>query len=115
VPLVETLIDTDIRRWVNQREAAGAAPKTIGNYHGLMFGIMAHAVRKGLRADNPCADTKLPRADDDADTDDEMVFLTEAEFRHVLEAIHQDSKDLLLVAVGTGLRWGELSALQVRD
>jgi hypothetical protein len=48
-PTVEALTDSHVKRWVNARETAGAAPKTIANYHGLLFAIMAAAVRRGLR------------------------------------------------------------------
>jgi hypothetical protein len=36
-PTVESLEKAHVRTWVNTREAAGAAPKTIRNYHGLLF------------------------------------------------------------------------------
>ncbi len=35
-PTVANIEDVHIRRWVNTREAAGARPKTIANYHGLL-------------------------------------------------------------------------------
>lgn len=44
-----------------------------------------------------------------------MVFLTEAEFRLLHDSIHAEDRDFLLVTVGTGLRWGELTALKVKD
>ena len=44
-----------------------------------------------------------------------MIFLTEVEFRHLHDSIHAEDRDFLLVAVGTGLRWGELTALKVKD
>jgi integrase len=138
-PTVEGLTDSHIKRFVNTREAKGASPKTIANYHGLLFAIMAAAVRQGLRTTNPCADTRLPRRDA-GDVDEEpQVFLTEEEFALIAEAMfpsqvrhpearrrmrmeRQDGiagtaedRDLIEVAVGTGLRWGELTALQVRD
>jgi hypothetical protein len=31
---VANLEEVHVRRWVNAREAAGARPKTIANYHG---------------------------------------------------------------------------------
>jgi integrase len=138
-PTVEGVTDSHVKRFVNAREANGASPKTIANYHGLLFAIMAAAVRQGLRTTNPCADTRLPRRDA-ADVDEEpQVFLTEKEFALIAEAMFPsdardpgrrrtmrmqrqagiagtaEDRDLIEVAVGTGLRWGELTALQVRD
>ncbi len=140
---VTSITDVDIRRWVNAREAAGARPKTIANYHGLLFMTMASAVRRGLRLGNPCDGTRLPdRYSPDADSDNDVVFLTEAQFARLAEAMFpaadyprpqqrrpgrlpaaavgrhagtREDRMLLEVAVGTGLRWSELSALQVHD
>jgi integrase len=136
---VEALSDSHIKRWVNSRETAGAAPKTIANYHGLLFAIMAAAVRLGLRTTNPCAETRLPRRDADDVEDESQVFLTEDQFALIAEAMFPaacrepgrqgftrmprragiagtlNDRELIEVAVGTGLRWGELTALQVRD
>jgi integrase len=43
------------------------------------------------------------------------VFLSEAEFALLKTSTHPDAQDLVVVAVGTGLRWGELTALRVED
>jgi hypothetical protein len=70
-----------VRRWVNARETAGARPKTIANYHGLLYMILAAAVRAGLRPGNPCAGTRLPdRYSPDATGNRDAVFLTETQF-----------------------------------
>jgi len=62
--------------------AAGAAAKTIANYHGLLSAICGYAVGKGVRAANPCVGTPLPRADGfSADGDPVTYFLEPSEFR----------------------------------
>jgi integrase len=142
-PTMTNIGEVHVRRWVNAREAAGARPKTIANYHGLLYMILAAAVRGGLRAGNPCAGTRLPdRYLPDADGDNDVVFLTEAQFALIAEAMHPaydletaldrrpgrlpaaavgrhagtvEDRMLIEVAVGTGLRWSELTALQVHD
>jgi integrase len=119
-PTVEGLEKVHVRKWVNAREAAGAAPKTIRNYHGLLFSLMEHAIEEGkLRADNPCRKTRLPEPDgfDDEDGSETITFLDEAEFDLIFEgmAFDPDAQDLILVDIGTGLRWGEISAVEVRD
>lgn len=113
-PTLQNLTPDDDRDWINLRRRAGASPKTIANYHGLLAAICQSAVAKGLIARNPCEGVKLPRADDSA-KDRENVFLSETEFGVLQGAMHADSRDLLLVAVGTGLRWGELTALTPGD
>jgi len=114
-PTVAEITDSHVRLWINDRADAGAKPKTIANYHGLLYSVMHQATRKKLREDNPCAESKLPRRDVDIDTDDDKVFLTEDEWRLVHAAVPAHYQDFATVAVGTGLRFGELTALKVRD
>jgi integrase len=58
---------------------------------------------------------KLPPIDDDTEDDDDKVFLTESEFTLLRLCMHESDRDFLTIAVGTGLRWGELTALKVKD
>ncbi|WP_055483150.1 tyrosine-type recombinase/integrase [Sphaerimonospora mesophila] len=118
-----------VRTWVNTLQHGVAdpanpkqwlrrplAPKTIQNLHGILFAILQDAVEADppLRTSNPAARTRLPRLDD-GEGDDEMVFLTEQEFALIRACAKPDVRDMLTVFVGTGLRYAELAALQVRD
>jgi integrase len=114
-PTVQNLTSDDDSDWIVARRRAGASPKTIANYHGLFSAVMASAVDKDLIRRNPCAGVRLPAVEDDIDNDDEKVFLTEGEFGLLHRSIHADDQDFLTVAAGTGLRWGELTALKVKD
>jgi integrase len=106
---------TDPTRWLR----TPASPKSIANRHGLLYSIFQAAVEAEppLRTTNPCAKTRLPRVDDG--TEEEMVFLERDEWQRIraeLEAICRgDGVDIADVLVGTGMRWGEVAALQVRD
>ncbi|MFF3989097.1 tyrosine-type recombinase/integrase [Streptomyces sp. NPDC001797] len=121
-----------IRRWVNAMESGERdkknkeewvrkplSPKTLANLHGLLYSVFQSAVeaQPQIRAANPCSRTRLPRVDDGIE--DEMVFLQREEFTLLRTAMGTlckgDAVDLIDVMVGTGLRWGEISALQVRD
>ncbi len=88
-PHVEDLTRDHVRLLVNARERTGAAPKTIRNYHGLLFSVMEYAIERELRKDNPCRGTRLPDPEPvDADTDEEiMVFLTQAAVAAVVVAL----------------------------
>jgi integrase len=114
-PTLQSFTTDDDRDWINARRRSGASPKTIANYHGLLAAIFTDAVRKGLILRNPCEGVRLPRRDDDIDDDEDKVILTEDEFTVVHECLDADSRDLVTVDVGTGLRWGEISALKVKD
>ena len=114
-PTVENVTGDDDRDWIVSRRKAGMSPKAIANYHGLLSALFKSAIAKGLITRNPCEGVRLPPLDDDTEADDDMIFLTEVEFRLLHDSIHEEDRDFLLVAVGTGLRWGELTALKVKD
>jgi site-specific recombinase XerC len=114
-PTVENVTSDDDRDWIVARRKAGASPKTIANYHGLLAAVFKSAVEKGLIARNPCEGVKLPPIDDDTEDDEDKVFLTEKEFALLRSCMHESDRDFLTVAVGTGLRWGELTAIKLKD
>lgn len=114
-PTVENLTSDDDRDWIVARRKAGTSPKTIANYHGLLSAVLKSAVEKDLIRRNPCEGVKLPPIDDDTEDDDDKVFLTEKEFALLRLCMHEADRDFLTVAVGTGLRWGELTAIKVKD
>ena len=87
--------------------------KTIANVHSLLSSILADAVADQILRRNP-AKGALPNLPD-AKTE-EMCFLTQGEFAHILEHVNGDTyKALTLVLAGTGLRWSEATALRVAD
>ncbi|MGW1123900.1 tyrosine-type recombinase/integrase [Streptomyces sp. NPDC002526] len=90
------------------------AAKTIANLHGLLFSILQSAVDSdpSLRDSNPCAHTKLPKGND---TEDDEVFLEPEEYAVLRAHLQADAVDIVDALVGTGLRWGEVTALQKRD
>ncbi|MEU4996556.1 site-specific integrase [Streptomyces sp. NPDC021622] len=126
-----TVTQDDVTDWVTKQEKPvkdpedgtkilrrKASPKSIANRHGLLFCIFQAAItcEPSLRTTNPCAGTRLPRQDDG--TEEEMTFLEHNEYAHIsaeLRAIDPAAADLADFLVGTGLRWGEASALQTRD
>ncbi|MEU9775249.1 site-specific integrase [Streptomyces sp. NPDC047968] len=90
------------------------AAKTIANLHGLLFSILQSAVDSdpALRDSNPCAHTKLPKGND---TEDDEVFLEPEEYALLRRHVRADAVDIIDALVSTGLRWGEVTALQPRD
>lgn len=119
----------DIQDWVRAQEAGKraaddpqtwlrreASPKSISNRHGLLSAIVQTAVEADppLRSKNCCVGTRLPRTDDGID--EEMCFLEHDEYARVAAEIQDvHARDLADWLVGTGMRWGEATALQVRD
>ncbi|MCX5397175.1 site-specific integrase [Streptomyces sp. NBC_00102] len=118
----------DVQDWVRLQEAGQpdakpgqwvrrpASPKSTANRHGLLWCIVQAAIDADppLRTKNCCANTRLPRVD--YGTSEEMVFLEQEEYqllrKHLTDPAARDLADWL---IGTGMRWGEATALQVQD
>lgn len=120
-PWVRKLEQTKVRRGRmpdGSPKMQPMSPKTIRNLHGLLSSILREAVtaEPPLRARNPCELTQLPRIDDDVDEED-IEFLTPQEVDALRDCFTTNRQDQLLLTVkyGTGLRYGELTALQPRD
>jgi integrase len=92
------------------------APKSIHNLHALLFTVCEAAVREDppLRPSNPASRTRLPRVDD-GEGEADMCFLTREEFTLLRDSMAEDVRDMVEVFVRTGMRYSELTALQVRD
>jgi integrase len=84
--------------------------KSVRNRHALLSATMSRAVNEGLRPNNPCQGIRLAKTERR-----EMAILTEGEFAVLLSAIDLRYQSFVLTLVGTGLRWGEATALQVGD
>ena len=86
------------------------APKSIANAHGLISAAMNEAVNAHLITENPCRAIRLPEGEGR-----EHRILTHAEFGRLYDAAPTHWRPLLVTLVGTGMRWGEATALQVQD
>jgi integrase len=88
------------------------SPKTISTHHGLLSDLMNLAVIEGHITANPCRGARLPRAGEQNRRGER--FLTHAEWAAIHAALPDRHKALPLFLIGTGLRWSEATALQVR-
>lgn len=86
--------------------------KTIANAHGLLSAVLEEAVEQGLLPKNPSKGMRLPRGAHDKV---EPTFLTRAEFEQLHAATKAAYRPLVLTLAGTGLRWGEATALPVAN
>jgi hypothetical protein len=102
--------EADIKAWLIGRDRS---LKTKAKYHGLLYGVFNHALEQGLITTNPCQRT-APKRSRIRQSQADLRFLSEAEFALAAEAAGEDA-GLLTVAVGTGMRFGELTALWVSD
>ena len=107
---VDAINRDHVADWMNARRRDGASAKTIKNKRGLMAAIFNSAMYDGHIDRNPTKGVALP----DGETR-EMSFLTPSEFEQLREHIRPHYRPLIDTLAGTGLRWGEATALQVRD
>jgi len=108
MPLARIMPST-IQEWVNQATRSGLAPRSIAKYHVMLHSVFVRAVRDRLIAFNPCEDTELPKV-----VTKKTRTLTPDEYTSVLAEIPPRFQALVMTAIETGLRWGELVALRPR-
>lgn len=107
---LDSITPAAVGRWVNGMEREGLSGKTISNRHGFLSSALKHAVRRRLIDSNPCEGTRIPKTERA-----EMVFLTDSEFAIFLRHVRPDAVGIVAMLPATGLRFGELTAIQVRD
>lgn len=102
----------DVITWIKYMQGKGLSAKTIANHHGFLSATMSTAVRKGIRPDNPCKGVKLPKS---TATEEVMRFMTQAEWRRIVESMDTHYRPFFQLLIGTGLRFSEAAALNTAD
>ncbi|MCR8899724.1 site-specific integrase [Gordonia sp. GONU] len=95
-----------IQTWVN---AMDCSPRTRRWRHSLLRMILAHAVLEGLLVKNPAEVTVFPPL-----VPAEHLYLTHAEVDELAGRCGAQG-DIVRILAYTGLRWGELTGLNVAD
>ncbi len=108
MPMAEILPST-VQGWVTKAVADGLSARSVVKYHVMLHGVFKRAVRDRVIGYNPCADTELPKV-----IPPKVRILTPEDFERLLREIPQRYEALVLTAIETGLRWGELIALRPR-
>ena len=102
-----TIAPSMVQRWVTHALQGGLSARSVVKYHVVLHGIFARAVRDRVIAHNPAADTDLPKV-----IAKRARIITPAEFERLLGQIPDRYRVLVLTAIETGMRWGELAALR---
>lgn len=108
----------DVVRWIKYMQAKpgrGDKPmsaKTIANHHGFLSAAFNTAIRLGYRDDNPCKGVRLPKSQA---TKDHMVLIDRPLWAKLIAATPKHYKPFFQFMVGTGLRFGEATALTPAD
>ena len=119
-----------VQAWINRMQhtkvkrgskTKDMSPETLRGLHGLLSSVLKEAViaEPPLRDRNPCDITRLPSGDDwgvvDDESSDDMEFMTPEEVAGLVEAFTRPADRMLVrLTYGSGLRWGEVSALAAR-
>lgn len=107
----DLVTDEDVSRWVIQLARQGYSTKSIKNRHSLVSATFKrYAKRYRPHQDNPAYGAEIPETETD-----EPVFLTHGEFALLLGHFDPFWQPFVIGLAGTGLRFGEATALQVRD
>lgn len=109
---IDELTRRDLAKLVRELGNKSLSGKTKANIHGLVSSILKDAVTDGHLERNPAVGVlkDLPRV-----RSEDMVFLNDTEVQMILKHIPQHYQPMVRFAYGTGMRWGEITALQVRD
>lgn len=87
------------------------SPKSIENAQRFLSTVLENAKRDHRLPDNPAKGVRAPSDHEHA----ERVFLTADEFTRIYDHIPEHWKPLVATMYGTGMRWGEATALQASD
>ena len=109
MPLSEVRL-ASVEEFIKALLGKGLSPKTIGNVIVILKEMFKHAVQWGHLDANPVQYVERPRGEDK-----EMDVFTPDEIRRLLDAQEKPLRTLLLTAVLTGMRQGELFGLQWED
>ena len=99
-----------VKRWVKWMESRGQSGKTIKNKHNFISSVMKQAVIAGTVPTNPCVGVKLPRS-----IKADMTILSHDEYTRFLGCFEPRWLPIVEVLFGTGLRFGEVTALRPMD
>jgi len=109
VPLA-SIRTADVQRYVSERLASGVKASTVQKAFVMLKGMLKQAVEWDYLRVNPAYPVKAPRCEHV-----EMDALTPAEIHQLLAAFQPEWRPLFFTAIFTGMRLGELLALQWSD
>lgn len=105
---VGSIQQVDVKRFVADMLAEGAAPGTVRNARKVLRLVLGTALGSGAIRANPCDGVRVP-----ASPKTDMVFLAPEQVEALAQAIEPEYATLVRFAAYTGLRAGEVDALRI--
>lgn len=103
----------ELQAYYNKLIREGCTPSTVSTINKVLSGIFSEAVRNELVMKNPAKMVRLPKKQE---IKEEISVFSSDEQQRLLVAFKEDRLNaLFLMALGTGLRQGELIGLQWSD
>lgn len=111
---VGTIRHTEVQAWITELSTGTESkkpksPTIVRRSHDILAGILDNAVKDHLIPSNPARGVKLPRR-----VSREHIYLTNGQVAKLVSACGSHAAIVAILAY-TGLRWGEATALRVRD
>lgn len=105
------ILPEHVRAWVVRLSGDGVSPKTIRNNKAILSAIFSTALNDQVTFLHPCKGVKTPTVPFKPRT-----IITPGQFELLYQALPDAAARLLVeTAIESGMRWGELSELRVRD
>ena len=105
------ILPTHVRDWVRALDDAGVTAASIRQQKIILSAVFTTALNDFVIVLHPCKGVKTPTV-----AVKEYRIVTPREFEVLLSALPSDTARLLVeTAIGSGLRWGELTELRVAD
>jgi integrase len=107
-----------IQKYYNSLMDAGKSYSQISNLHKLLNKFFGYAEMEGYIIKNPCKGLKIPKDDEDEIEEEDKVIETfdNDEIKTLVESIgNKKLKYIVIFALLTGLRQGEILALDRKD
>jgi len=104
------IVASEVQLWVNDASADGLSARSVVKYLAVLHAIFERAVIDNVIPVNPCRHTVRPKV-----VRKPKTAITPEQFETLLAEIPDAFRLMVLVAIETGVRWGELAALRPVD
>lgn len=106
---VKSITTDGVQRAINELSTTHS-PSSIRTYYGTLRSCMRFAVEREIITRSPCRSIKLP-----ALVSDEKVVVSAGDLHRLADAVGPRWRTFVYLAGVTGLRFGEVGALRLRD